>query len=80
LPAYLIAEWQEYERLEPFGASRDNWHTSLIATILANANRAPGRQPIKPSEFFYVDPDTRQERKDKHTVALLDALSTKHGR
>jgi hypothetical protein len=75
MPAHLLAEWQEYERLEPFGAIRDNYHAAMIATILANAHRGPRRAPVKMDEFFYVDPETRRERADLEMLTRLEAMS-----
>jgi hypothetical protein len=65
-------EWMEYDNLEPFGAWRDNWHASMIASILANANRKPGTAPIKMSEFMYVDAETTKEKRDAEMLAFLE--------
>lgn len=75
----MLAEWMEYDRLEPFGSWRDNWHMAVLTSIVANANRDPKKraQPFSPSDFFYVDSETRQEQKDRETLAWFEALASK---
>lgn len=75
MPAWLLREWQEYERLEPFGAWRDNWHMAVIASVLANIHRDPKRAPINPDRFFYTDPQTARERADVELLARFEALA-----
>jgi hypothetical protein len=64
----------EYERLEPFGAQRDNYHAAMIATILANAYRDRKRPPVRLSEFMFVDPETAREADDMQTLESLRRL------
>jgi hypothetical protein len=73
MPASELLEWIEYERIEPFGAWRDNWHTALVATILANAHRKPNSPPVRMSDFFFIDPESRQENQDAEMIAFMDA-------
>lgn len=73
MPARELLEWMEYERIEPFGAWRDNWHTALIASILANSNRKQGSPQIPMSEFFYVDSETVRDKQDAEMLAFLEA-------
>lgn len=68
MPAAELLEWMEYERLEPFGAWRDNWHSATIAHILANVHRDPKRPPVPFSDFMYRDPESA--RRDKAAAAL----------
>jgi hypothetical protein len=63
----------EYDRLEPFGQWRDNWHAALIASLIANANRRPGSPPVQIRDFMYVDSETEQDRKDAELIAFLDS-------
>ena len=76
MPAGLLREWMQYEHLEPFGAWRDNFHSAMIATLIANANRDPKRrpQPLKMSEFFYIDPETARENEDMEFLTKLRVL------
>lgn len=73
----MLAEWQEYDRLEPFGQWRDNWHMAVMASLFANANRDPKkrREPFTPADFFFVDPQTRKEQSDAQTVAMFEMLA-----
>lgn len=75
----MLAEWIEYDRLEPFGAWRDNWHMAVLTSIVANANRDPKKRPtpFSPSEFFYRDAETQQRDADLETVAWFEALASK---
>ena len=52
---------------------RDNWHAALIASLIANTNRAPNTRPIEMHKFLYRDSDTEREEKDAEMIALLDA-------
>lgn len=63
--------------MEPFGQWRDNWHMSVLASILANVNRGVGTPVISPSEFMYEDPEDVRTRKDKEMLAWLD-MKVKH--
>jgi len=74
LPAWLISEWMEYERLEPFGSWRDNWHAAIVATILANAFRSRNTSPVRLSEFMFKDPVTAREEEDLQTLAHFRAM------
>jgi hypothetical protein len=77
MPARLFREWLEYEQLEPFGQWRDNFHAAMIASILATVNRDPKKQPqpIRLSEFFYVDAETERENADQQLLGTLRAVS-----
>lgn len=77
LPAWILREWREYARLEPFGARRDNWHTAMLAAILVNAHRDPKKPPVSMSEFFYRDEQTEEEEKGAKLVAFLSGFKPK---
>jgi Protein of unknown function (DUF4035) len=77
MPASLFKEWQEYEKLEPFGAWRDNFHAAMMCALIANANRDPKRPPVKIGDFFYVDPETEKESNDER---MLESLRSRKGR
>ena len=40
MSARRFAEWQAYANLEPFGPPAEFWQAGLIASMLANVNRA----------------------------------------
>lgn len=76
MPASELLEWMEYERLEPWGSWRDNWHHALNASILANVNRDPKRKstPFTVADFMYEDPESAQKRRDLAALAWFDSL------
>lgn len=51
---------------------------AVIASVLANIHRDPKKhpRPIQPSEFMYIDPETRVEQSDAKTVAMFDLLAS----
>lgn len=66
------------------GLGREHWaHTSIICSLIANANRDPKKyRAFKPSDF---DPYARMDRRsrkvaDKQSLALLrEALEARKG-
>ena len=77
MPASALAEWMEYETLEPFGAWRDNWHSAMTSMILANANRGPHTKEFRLADFFYVDPQSAQEKRDLEMLEALRRVSVR---
>ena len=69
----------EYQKLEPWGAWRDNWHAAMIATILASAHRDPKRPPPRMHEFFYKDPETAAKQQDEEMLTGLRLLKKSNG-
>lgn len=47
-----IAEAMAFERLEPFGEYRDDMRAALIASTIANCNRAPKSKSFGISDFM----------------------------
>ncbi len=49
-----FAEWAAYLEVEPVGGVRDDLHTAMLMTLLANVNRDRKRhpQPFKLDEFL----------------------------
>jgi hypothetical protein len=72
-------EFEELERLEPWGPWRDNWHAAMIAHILANVNRGKNKPPVRMHEFMYKDPETAREQEDQEMLARLRVLKKKDG-
>lgn len=73
-PATLLAEFKEYELLEPFGQWRDNYHAAMIAWILASVHRDPKRKPPALSDFMYQDAESAKIRQEQDTVAFFRGL------
>lgn len=61
--------WQAYNRVEPFGAWRDNWHSATIAQILATVY---GKKKVPLSDFMFLDEETRKANSDEAMVQWLD--------
>jgi hypothetical protein len=48
-----LAEWQAYWSLEPFGPPAEFWRAGLIASMLANVNRAKKTDRVmKPEDYM----------------------------
>ncbi len=45
-------QWIAYYSLEPFGATRDNLHSAMIASTIANVHRGKGKKAIPPKDFM----------------------------
>lgn len=77
MPIWLLREWQAYYDIEPFGAWRDNWHFSVLATMYHNVHVK--KQDAKTEQdFMYMDPRTRRQlgrkRSENRTLSLIDNL------
>ena len=73
-PATLFIEFQEFERLEPFGSRRDNWHSATIAYILAMVNRDRKHPAPKFSDFMWKDHETAALESDKMALQFFRAM------
>jgi len=60
---------------EPFGPTRDNLHAGLIASVIVNALRKKGTEPLSPSDFLFVSADAKRKRSLADGVAKLAALA-----
>lgn len=52
MDAAEFAEWRAFERLEPFGGWAEDYRAGLVASMLANIHRAPGKPTVEPMRFF----------------------------
>ncbi len=61
MPISLLYEWMAFYMLEPFGWREDEYHSALIASVIANTARNPKkrRRPFEPTNFM------RREQKIK---------------
>jgi hypothetical protein len=71
-----LSDWQSYYQIEPFGAWRDNYHSSQVAALIYNVNRGK-QQAVKTSDFTFVDAETSQDMKDKEFLSFMSARSKK---
>lgn len=47
-----MSNWIEYYKLEPWGAWRDNWHASILASIMSGSDDAK----MEDYMYRYVEP------------------------
>lgn len=47
-----LAEWEAFAGLEPFGSPVEDHRAGVVASTIANCNRAPGGRAFEPSDFF----------------------------
>ena len=52
-------EWMVYAQIEPFGPARQDYHASLISTVIANTqgNKVSPDDFIKPFEYIEAEPE-----------------------
>lgn len=47
-----LSEWAEYDKLEPFGQGRADLRAGIVASTVANVNRAPDQKLYTPEDFI----------------------------
>ena len=57
-----LAEWQAYWQVEPFGAPAEFWRAGLIASLIANVNRAKNSDRVMKPEDYMPSSMTAQEQ------------------
>ena len=65
LPASEVEGWRAFYNVQPFGPWRDNYHSAMVAHILAQAYGDPKRSGPVMSDFFFKDAATQQREKDE---------------
>lgn len=70
-----LDRWLLYYEEEPWGATRDNLHAAIVASVIANVNRDPkkGRE-FTPADFMILSASKREDREIAGRSALLGAL------
>jgi hypothetical protein len=53
-----VAYWQA----EPWGSFRDNIHSGLVASVIANANRRQGSRAFSYADFMLTERDPAAEK------------------
>lgn len=75
-----FAEWAVFLSIEPIGALRDDLHTAMLMTLLANANRDRKKKP-KPfalTEFlpdFWKAPEADKAKGAENLLAKFKMLT-----
>ncbi len=54
MTARELAEWMAYERVEPFGHTRDNYHMATLASLTYNINRGKDAKAAAPQDFMWA--------------------------
>ena len=72
MPLSEVEGWRAFYNLQPFGPWRDNYHSAMVAHILASAHRNPNRPAPRMSEFMYKDPITAQRERDAQALAFFE--------
>lgn len=67
IDARELAEWEILYRAEPWGETRGDWQTAMLAALLANQWRGKGT-PAKPQDFI---PDFWGEKKQPSVAKML---------
>ena len=67
-------EWMVYAQIEPFGPARQDYHASLISTVIANTqgNKVAPDDFIKP--FEYIEAESVPEDPDSFTDKQLGMM------
>ena len=52
VPSRLIAEWQAYYQLEPFGEMRGDLRNAMLCSLVANALRGKDQPAYAPDDFM----------------------------
>lgn len=65
LTAKQLVDWETYAELEPFDETRDDYRTSLIATVIANVNRDPKKSAYKLEDFLLAFGDANGRMPEK---------------
>ncbi len=76
LGARELDEWHIYSSIEPFGAYRDNIHTAMLCSLIANVNRQPKSRPFEWKEFMIVDAETKRLEQGEKTKSFATWLRT----
>jgi len=47
-----LGEWMAYSKLEPWGEERADLRAGIVASVIANSNKAKNKKPFKPTDFM----------------------------
>jgi hypothetical protein len=75
-----VDEMFRFYSSEPFGAYRDNLHTGILASVIANVNRAPGGKKFLPQDFMVVDRVKRSSERVKGVVDFFKSIGRRANR
>jgi hypothetical protein len=70
-------EFEELYRLDPWGPERFDLAAGIVASTIANVNRAPKSEPFRPADFMaYVDREELAARdRERMNAKILATLA-----
>lgn len=68
MPSKLLAEWQAFFSLEPFGYESDFQGHALTASIIAEANRNPAKRKDPYTVAEFMPKQSKQEEEEQPSV------------
>jgi hypothetical protein len=73
-----LSEWQVYSQIEPWGETRADWRSGIVAAVIANVNRAKG-QPAYSPETFIPRFGPQPEQGWEEQLAIVEMLNVAFG-
>lgn len=61
-----FCEWIAFDKIEPFGAVRDDLRIAQLCALTANINRGKGTRPFRVNDFMF---DFTRDKKQKSQTA-----------
>lgn len=75
MSASQLAEWREFYGVEPWGEDRADLRAGIVASTVANCNRAKDSEPFTPADFMpYVEREPEPEMTDEQRSDAIAAL------
>lgn len=62
-----LSEWQAFFQLEPMPEQRADYRSGVVASVIANTNRAKKSKPFEPTDFT-PDYDKAPKKTDQKAV------------
>ncbi len=76
-----FTDLKAYSKIEPFGASRDNFHAAILATMYGNAHKKESAPTFTTDDFMYRDPvamkQSQEEKRQQSAQQFAALLKTK---
>lgn len=69
-----ISEAIAYSRIEPWGEEREDFRAGIVASTIANVNRASNSKPFTPRDFmpdFSRKPETKAEKLKRQVLEVF---------
>ncbi len=80
MPARELDDWMAFAQIEPFGEARADLRMGILASVIANANRAKGGKTFEPSDFipvFDAEPEPELTEEGAALIAQFEANAAK---